>query len=152
MPGTRNALIGSWRMNDWKVICDDGSDDYPPPRGPAGECGGILIYSEAGLMSATLSRLSRPNFVDASLGGGTAEERAAALQSIVCYAGRFEVDEATAEVFHLVDYASHPNLVGQRMRRVCIFNGDRLKLDTPAMMIGSKSRSSFIEWQRVASP
>ena len=43
-------------MTDWKVIGDNGSDDYPPPLGPAGECGGILIDSERSYGAAITSR------------------------------------------------------------------------------------------------
>ena len=150
MPNIRDRLIGCWRMVDWKVILDDRLEDHLPPLGLARDCGGILIYAAGGMMSAMLSRKHRPTFVDGSLDGGTAEERAAALQSIVSYAGTFEVDEDKGTVTHIVSFATNPNLVGQRMLRICIFSGDRLKLDTPSMMMGGKSRASYIEWERVS--
>ena len=104
----RDRLIGCWRMVDWKVIVDDRVEDYLPPLGLASDGGGILIYSAAGLMSAMRSRTSRPKFRDGSLDGGAAAERAAAVQSLVSYAGTVEVDEAKAEVTHVAEYASHP--------------------------------------------
>ena len=152
MANTRERLIGCWRMVDWKVILDNGVEDDLPPLGKARDGGGILIYGAAGMMSAMLSRQQRPPFLDGSLDGGTVEERAAAFQTIISYAGTFEVDEEKGEVTHIVSYATHPNLVGQRMLRICIFSGDRLKLDTPSMIMGGKSRASHIEWERVSGP
>jgi Lipocalin-like domain len=101
-------------------------------------------------MSATLSRKHRPLCSDGALDGGTGEEKAHAFGTMVSYCGMFEVDEATAAVTHIVEYATHPNLVGQRLKRICFFHGDRLKLDTPSMIMGGKVRPSYIEWQCVA--
>lgn len=137
-------------MIDWQLTDAGKMDNFLPPLGYSADCGGLLIYSEDGMMSAMLSRRDRPEFQDASLDGGTTEERAAAFASIVSYAGKFEVDEATATVSHIVEYATLPHFVGQRMNRICIFEGNRLKLDTPAMVIGGVSRTSYIEWERVA--
>lgn len=148
MAGVREALIGAWRMSDWQVIVDGQFDNHLPPLGHSAECGGILLYTPEGLMSAMLSRTDRAPFGDPSLDGGTPEEKVAAFSSVVSYAGTFEVDEATATVTHVVEHASHPNLVGQRMKRICVFANGRLKLDTPSMIMGGKSRESYIEWRR----
>lgn len=99
-------------------------------------------------MSAMLSQKNRAPFEDRSLDGGTVEERARAFGSITAYAGTFETDDATSQVTHVVEYATMPHFVGQRMMRICIFNGNRLKLDTPVMVIGGKPRKSYIEWER----
>lgn len=147
----RDALIGAWRMVDWQLIDGDRHDNFLPPLGYSADCGGILLYTAEGLMSAMLSRKQRAAFKDLSLDGGTAEEKVGAFDSFVSYAGTYEVDEASAQVTHIVELASLPSFVGQRMNRICIFNGDRLKLDTPSMIIGGVSRASYIEWQRCKS-
>ena len=144
----RHQLIGGWRMIDWKVIVDGKPEDYMPPLGLAKDCGGMLLYTENGLMSAMLSKINRPLFDDGSLDGGTDKERAAAFGTITSYTGRFEVDEEAGSVTHLVEYSTVPNFVGQRFMRLCIFNGDKLKLDTPQMLMGGELRASYIEWQR----
>lgn len=148
MSDLRAKLIGSWRMVDWALTDGEKADHFVPPFGYPQDCGGILIYSEGGAMSAMLSQNGRASFADPSLDGGTVEERAKAFGSITAYAGTFETDDATSQVTHVVQYATLPHFVGQRMMRICIFNGDRLKLDTPTMMIGGVPRKSYIEWER----
>ncbi len=148
MTDLRSKLIGSWRMVDWAITDGDNVDHLVPPFGYPEDCGGILIYSEGGAMSAMLSQNGRPAFEDKSLDGGTVEERAKAFGSITAYAGTFETDNETSQVTHVVQYATMPHFVGQRMMRICIFDGNRLKLDTPSMVIGGVSRRSYIEWER----
>lgn len=148
----RQKLVGSWRMVDWAVTSGEGPTSYLPPLGFAEECGGTLIYSDDGMMSAFLSRLDRSPFAEGSLDGGTDAERLAASHSIIAYGGRYEVDERRSEVAHIVEYATLPNLCGQRMMRVCIFDGDLLKLDTPEMLMGGQIRRSYIRWRRTCPP
>ncbi|MDB5556356.1 MAG: hypothetical protein JWL86_6340 [Rhizobium sp.] len=149
MSGLRERLLGGWRLADWGLTDGDEEDKFLPPLGLVEDCSGFLIYSPSGVMSAMLSRRNRPLFVDSSLDGGTVQERAAAFATIVSYAGTFEIDEAASEVTHVVECATAPHFVGQRMRRICIFEGNRLKLDTPSMIIGGVSRVSYIAWEKV---
>ena len=134
-------------MIDWKVFRGDTTID--PHLGPADKCGGLLIYSSDGSMSATLSVKDRPVFTDESLDGGTLEEKAHAYETITCYSGGFDVDEDTHVVIHHVRYATFPNFVGRDLRRTCVFEGDTLKLDTPPMLHGGENLASHILWQRV---
>jgi len=134
-------------MIDWKVFRGDTTID--PHLGPADKCGGLLIYSSDGSMSATLSVKDRPVFTDESLDGGTLEEKAHAYETITCYSGGFDVDEDTHVVTHHVRYATFPNFVGRDLRRTCVFEGDTLKLDTPPMLHGGENLASHILWQRV---
>jgi hypothetical protein len=147
LPGIRQRLIGSWTMIDWKVFRGDTTLD--PPLGPVDNCGGLLIYTEDGSMSATLSIKDRPVFTVDSLDGGTPEEKAHAYETIICYSGGFDVDEDTDVVTHHVRYSTFPNFVGRDLDRVCVFDGDTLKLDTPPMLIGGENLASYILWQRV---
>ena len=144
----RDRLVGSWEMIDWKLL--KGGTSLPPPLGPADQCAGLLIYSPEGTMSAFLSARCRPPFEDTSLDGGTVEEKLRAFDTVIAYAGRYEVDEPTATVRHHVLHASLPNFVGQVLPRVCIFERDTLKLDTPKMRFGGESLASYILWQRLA--
>ena len=143
----RRQLVGGWRMIDWKVFRGDATLD--PPLGPVSTCGGLLIYSADGAMSATLSVEDRPGFADDSLDGGTPREKARAYETIICYSGDYDVDEDSHVVTHHVRYATFPNFVGRDLDRVCVFDGDTLKLDTPPMKIGGEELASYILWQRV---
>ena len=147
MTTVRQRLIGGWRMIDWQVF--RGETVIDPPLGPVERCGGLLIYSADGAMSATLSAEERPRFADDSLGGGTAEEKARAYETVICYSGDYEVDEDRGVVTHHVRYATFPNFVGRDLDRVCVFDGGTLKLDTPPMKIGGEELASYILWQRV---
>ncbi|WP_454743935.1 lipocalin-like domain-containing protein [Cupriavidus necator] len=147
MGNVRDKLIGAWRMIDWRI--DQAGVSVDPPLGPVGECGGLLIYTEAGVMSAMLSKKKRMRFSGNSLDGGTVEEKKIAYETIISYAGTYEVDEASSAVVHHVEYATFPNFVGQDLRRLCIFDGNTLKLDTPPMEFGGKSMASFILWERI---
>lgn len=149
MPALKERLVGGWRLVGWGLTDGDAEDKFLPPLGYVEDCGGLLIYSPSGAMSATLSRNNRSHFQNSSLDGGTVEERANAFGTIVAYAGAFVTDDAKSEVTHVVDYATLPHFVGQHMRRICIFEGNRLKLDTPSMIIGGVSRVSYIEWERI---
>lgn len=147
MSKVRDQLIGSWRMIDWKI--QDGDTFIDPPFGPVEKCGGLLIYTAEGFMTATLSLKDRPPFQDGSVDGGTSEEMQKAYQTFLSYSGQFKVDEATAIVTHSVEYASFPNFVGKELARICIFEAeDILKLDTPPMDFGGRPRASYIKWQR----
>ena len=149
MSELKKKLIGGWRMVDWALTDGDDVDHFLPPFGLPQDCGGMLIYSESGAMSAMLSRRERPAFTDRSLDGGTTQERAEAFGSITAYSGTFETDDATSQVTHVVQFATMPHLVADRMMRICIFDGNRLKLDTPTMTFAGKSRRSYIEWKRI---
>ncbi|MZG24249.1 lipocalin-like domain-containing protein [Dickeya dianthicola] len=78
----KKKLVGAWRLVDWGVIDGANVDKILPPLGLPENSGGLLIYTESGIMSATLSRKDRPFFTDCSLDGGTSQERAEAFASI----------------------------------------------------------------------
>ena len=149
MSELKDRLVGGWRLVGWGITDGETEDKFLPPLGLVEDCGGLLIYSASGVMSVNMSRNDRPLFQNSSLDGGTQEERAQAFATIVAYSGNFVTDDATSEVTHLPQYATLPHFVGQRMRRICIFEGKRLKLDTPTMIIGGVSRESYIEWERI---
>ncbi|PRG51608.1 lipocalin-like domain-containing protein [Burkholderia gladioli] len=149
MSDLKRKLVGAWRLTDWCLTDGEKEDRFLPPLGLVDACGGYLIYSENGVMSAMLARKERSMFKDSSLDGGTQEERADAFASIVAYSGTYELNDERSEVIHVVEHATLPHFIGQRMLRICVFDGDRLRLDTPSMVIGGVSRTSYIEWVRV---
>ncbi|MFE4754998.1 lipocalin-like domain-containing protein [Streptomyces mirabilis] len=146
MTDIRSRLLGAWRMVDMKIVKGDELLDLP--IGPTEECGGLLVYGESGGMSATLSRLGRPSFADASIGGGTLGEKARAFDTFISYTGTFDVNEEKSSVTHRVQYASAPHMVGQALERICIFDGDVLTLDTPPMNFNGEPLGSYIKWAK----
>lgn len=133
-------LIGAWRLERWSLIHDDGR--LPTfPLGP--EARGMIIYTPGGEVSATLMRAGRTARTPAS-----EAEKAAAFGESFAYAGRYEVRDDT--VFHSIEMASDPALVGITSTRHIRLDGDRLVLSGPDFTTGT-GRTQKIEWRRAAS-
>ena len=61
MTSLADNLIGTWRLERWEIVYEDGR----PPECPLGaDAEGFLIYTADCHVSATLARRSRPRLVD----------------------------------------------------------------------------------------
>ena len=117
------ALLGAWRLVSWSFVYDDGR----PTEYPLGsDANGLILYTEDGHVSATLMRTT-----------GAAESFA--------YAGRYEVRDGT--VYHSIEVATNPALVGITSTRHIALDGDRLTLSGPDFSAGS-GRTQRIVWRR----
>ena len=117
------ALLGAWRLVSWSFVYDDGR----PTEYPLGsDTKGLILYTEDGHVSATLMRTT-----------GAAESFA--------YAGRYEVRDGT--VYHSIEVATNPALVGITSTRHIALDGDRLTLSGPDFSAGS-GRTQRIVWRR----
>jgi hypothetical protein len=116
-------LLGTWRLESWSLVYDDGR----PSEYPLGsDARGIILYTADGHVSATIMRTS-----------GSAESFA--------YAGRYEVRDGA--VFHSIEVATNPALVGVTSTRYIALDGDRLTLSGPDFSAGS-GRTQKIAWRR----
>jgi hypothetical protein len=79
------------------------------------------------------------------LNGATVEERAAAAAGLTCYAGHYEVKDG--QVFHHIEMALNPNLVGQTLIRRVHIDGADLTLSSVPDKDGNYRR---IRWRKVA--
>ena len=104
----------------------------------------MIIYTPGGEVSATLMRAGRAAGTPAS-----DAERATAFGESFAYAGRYEVRDDT--VFHSIEIASDPALVGITSTRHIRLDGNRLGLSGPDFTAGT-GRTQKIEWRRAASP
>ncbi len=104
----------------------------------------MIIYTPGGEVSATLMRADRAAGTRAS-----EADKATAFGESFAYAGRYEVRDAT--VFHSIDIATDPALIGVTSMRHIRLDGDRLGLSGPAFTPGT-GRTQKIEWRRAASP
>jgi len=137
---TANDLIGAWRLEGWSLVYDDGR----PPEFPLGkDAQGIIMYTRDGHVAATLMKAGR-----AVLPPTSEAEKAAAYAESFAYAGRYEVRDGT--VFHSIEIATNPALVGFRSTRHIQLDGDRLTLSGPDFTPGA-SRTQRIEWRRAQS-
>lgn len=130
-------LIGAWHLESWSLVHDDGR----PPAFPLGpDARGMILYTPGGEVSATLMRAP-----------GTparSNEAATGFGDSFAYAGRYRVLDAT--VFHSIEIATDPALVGIISTRHIQLDGDRLILSGPDFAAGT-GRTQRIEWRRAAS-
>jgi hypothetical protein len=78
------------------------------------------------------------------LNGATVEERAEAAAGLTCYAGHYEVKDGS--VFHHIEMALNPNLVGQTLIRRVHIDGPDLTLSSVPDKDGNYRR---IKWRKV---
>jgi len=134
---TARDLLGAWHLESWSFVYDDGR----PQEFPLGtDAKGIIMYTPDGHVSATLMRAGRANKAPAS-----DAERAAAFAESFAYAGRYEVRDAT--VFHSIEVATNPALIGVTSTRHIKLEGDRLTLSGPDFA-ASTGRTQKIVWRR----
>ncbi len=130
-------LLGAWRLVGWSLVYADGR----PPEYPLGEdAAGFLMYTADGHVSATLMRKARPPQAPAS-----ATEAATAYAESFAYAGRFAVRDDT--VFHSIEVATNPALIGITSTRHIDLAGDTLTLAGPDFSAASP-RTQCIVWRR----
>ncbi|MBV8169320.1 MAG: lipocalin-like domain-containing protein [Alphaproteobacteria bacterium] len=117
-------LVGAWNLEGWSVESDDGR----PREFPLGlAVRGMLLYTPDGRVSATL------------MGAGKAGASFA-------YAGRYEVRGDA--VYHSIEVATDPTLVGMTTTRHIAREGDMLTLSGPDFSAGT-GRTQKIVWRRV---
>ena len=116
-------LQGAWRLERWSLEYEDGR----PAEFPLGsDARGMLLYTPGGQVSATLMKASEP---------------AASL----AYAGRYDVRDGA--VYHSIEIATDPTLVGLTTTRHIAREGDVLTLSGPDFNAGT-GRSQKIVWRR----
>ena len=115
-------LLGGWHLESWSFVHDDGR----PPEYPLGaDAKGIILYTADGHVSATLMRAN--------------------LAESFAYAGRYEVRDGA--VFHSIQVATSPALVGVTSTRHIELAGERLTLSGPDFSAGT-GRTQRIAWRR----
>jgi len=135
-------FIGTWKLISFEMRSDD-QVTYPLGKDPVG----YLIYSSEGYMSAALMASNRRRFSSMDLMKATTEELVAAAGTYIAYCGKYEVTKD--KVTHLVEVSLFPNWVGEKQERFYEFEGDKLTLSTPQMVLGGKQQTGHLVWKRV---
>ena len=131
------ALVGTWRLERWEIVYEDGR----PAECPLGEDAvGLLMYTDDGHVSASLARAGRAP-IDAS----DARSKTRAFDAYFGYAGRYEV--RNGDVVHHIALALDPALTGVTTSRNVSLDGERLTLSGPDFAAASP-RSHRIVWRR----
>jgi hypothetical protein len=140
------ALVGTWRLESWRLVAPDGTavDAFgPAPRG-------LLIYTAEGTMSVVISAAGRARLPAAPGERGVAA-RAAAFDGAHAYAGRYSLRPGA--VVHHVAVSTMPNYEGVDQHRRLDLDGDRLTLTTPPGQAAHLDPASGIvgclTWRRV---
>lgn len=136
---TTDDLIGTWRLESWTLIYDDGR----PHEYPLGnDAEGFILYTGDGYVSALLSRSGR-----ATRAASDDAEKARAHDDCFGYVGRFTVRDGS--VFHAIEVSTNAALAGVTSTRKITRDGHRLILAGPDFTPGA-ARSQRIVWQRAA--
>jgi len=133
-------LVGAWRLVSVETR-DEGGELVR-----RGERTGYLIYTPDGYMSVAFMKEGRPRFESGDIRGGATEEKIAAINGYVSYAGRYTVMDGS--VVHHIEVSLFPNWVGESQERAYRLEGDRLTLSTPLMLVGGRRLSTHLVWMR----
>lgn len=139
-------LVGTWRLESWTIGYSD-RDELTTPFGEDPE--GLLLYTDDGWMSASVSRAGRELFpADASPRELDDGQKARAFGSYFHYAGRYRVDGG--DVIHSVGQSLNPNFVGSEQLRHAELDGHTLVLSGKDQA-GAVTRYHSLVWHRVAA-
>lgn len=137
-----SELLGTWQLVSCEHRLQIGGKLHPLGQNAMGQ----LTYTAEGLMSVSLMASQRTLFKGTGLFEGTDPERAAAAQSYVSYAGRYEI--LADRVIHHVDFSLFPNWVGTRQERFYQREGETLTLSTPPFTAGGLEQTAVLIWKR----
>lgn len=138
-------FVGTWRLASFEGRSSDGTVTYPL----GSDACGFIMYAADGYMSVMISSADRPRFGTADIFAGSKEQRAAAAQSFISYAGRYEVRGEW--VRHSVQTSLFPDWVGSAQDRRYTFEGNRLTLSTQPMALGGRQLTAVLVWEKVTS-
>ena len=137
MPASAADVIGAWRLQKWALVYDDGRpDEYPL----GSDAEGMIMYTAGGEMSATLMRKKR-----SPTAPSTDAAKAREYDDAFAYAGRYAVRDGS--VFHSIELATNPAIIGVTTSRAITLEGDRLSLVGGDFSAGT-GRRHIIEWRR----
>jgi hypothetical protein len=138
-----SALTGTWKLVSFELRTGSAQAGHPFGEQPIGH----IIYSADGHFAVTIMSAGRARFAAGDLFEGSAEEKSAAMETCLAYAGTFEVEEG--RVVHHVAVSLFPNWAGTDQVRYFELAGDRLILSTPPILAGGGERTARLTLKRV---
>jgi hypothetical protein len=141
---TVNPFVGAWKLISFEGRRNDGVVTYPWGK----DTTGYYIFSADGYMSVALMSAERRQYSSGDMLHGSAEEKIAAAESYISYAGRYEV-QGNKVVVHC-EVSFFPNWIGSEQVRFFEFSDDEntLTLSTLPVRIGGKDLTSVLVWRR----
>ena len=110
---------------------------------------GYVLYSQEGHMSAALMKSDRPQFGSGDQTRGTIDEKIAAFDSYVSYAGRYETKGD--RLFHHIEISLFPNWIGTTLERTFTLKGNTLTISVPPTLYGGGQQTAVLIFERVKS-
>ena len=137
-------LVGTWRLVSTSATTPAGEKNTAPfgsnPKG-------VLIYTRDGRMSVIISYGGRKPLSGADRIASPADEKAAAFDTCLAYAGRYSF--AGGKVTHHVEVSTVENWVNTDLVRLARLKGDQLTLVTPPLSVGGAMRTTELVWERI---
>lgn len=140
-------LEGTWQLESWTIGYSD-RDDFTYPYGEDPQ--GLLLYTEDGWMSASISRKQRAPLPEGvSFRKLPDEVRAEAFSSYFHYAGRYRV--VGGDVIHYATQSLNPNMAGTEQLRHAELDGQTLVLSGKDQ-VGETTRFHSLVWHKLDNP
>jgi hypothetical protein len=146
-------MLADWLKGTWKLDTFTGTDEEGIVTHILGEgATGFISYASDGWVSVQIVRAGRPRYDIPDTEGGSVEQTLAAARGLFAYAGRFEVDEENAIVYHNLEFSLIPNWVGSKQKRYINKESDTvlvLTADPVRMGAEGKKQKSKLRWIRI---
>jgi hypothetical protein len=136
-------LVGTWKLVSAEARREDGQVFHPFGE----DAIGLGVFTEDGYFFSSTMRANRSKFASKGIMGGTMEEKALAVETFTSYCGRYEVQDNKITI-HL-EIGLFPNWVGGKQERFFEFEGDRLIISSPPMLIRGVKGRIYAIWERV---
>jgi lipocalin-like protein len=138
--------VGTWKLVS-ALSTDSSGQHLEPPYGsnPLG----FLTYTEDGRVTALISYGGRKPLSIGAKPPALLEEQAEAFKSFFAYGGRYRLN--ADQVIHSIEIASIQNYVNRELVRSVKFQGDQIRLITPATMVNGKMQTIELVWERIKS-
>jgi hypothetical protein len=142
-----------WLTGTWKLESFTGTDEEGHVEHILGEdATGFISYSSDGWVSVQILRAGRPRYDIPDVEGGSDAQTLAAARGMFAYAGRFDVDEENATVYHKLEFSLITNWIGSRQKRYIGKVSDtvlELTADPVRMGKSGKKQNSKLRWIRL---
>ena len=143
---SNEELNGAWQLESWTIGYSD-RDDFTYPYGEDPQ--GLLLYTDDGWMSASISRKERARLPqDVSFRKLPDEARAEAFASYFHYAGRYRIVDG--DVVHYVTQSLNPNFPGTEQLRHAELDGQTLVLSGKDQ-VGEVTRFHSLVWHKLTA-
>jgi len=140
-----NALVGTWKLVSWESSDSGGEVTRPLGDHPVG----FLMYGADGRMCTEMMNSNRPKFASGDPLSATIDEVKAAFDTFYGYCASYTLDEQRSTVTHRIDLSPFPNFVGTDQVRFLTLSADRLTLRTPPRLLGGRTGTSTLVWDRL---